>query len=193
MDHLLVQAQSDPAAFGSVYEQTIAHVFRYCMVLTRGDEDQSWDLCSEVYMKALLRIRDYEDQGYLYTSYLCRIARNIFIDELRKQRTKEHYLAFQEKEFLHELQEDMPDSLLREEEEAFETRMKLHAIHGLIQQLPPGEQELLYLRYEQQMKYEEIAKHIQSHTNTVKVRFHRLYKKLHQEYFHLYPSPTHTL
>lgn len=190
MNELVQRAQQDHNAFGELYEATISALFRYCMVLTSGNEDLSWDICSETYMKALRMLSSYKDQGYHYTSYLYRIARNTYIDELRKRKKEQHLMQItigQHTEDLVASDEDMPDSLLRLEEEDIERAGFLLQIREHIQTLKEDERELIYMRFEQEMKYQEIAHVLGSPVTTIKVRYHRLYKKLSATFASLHP------
>lgn len=182
MEELLQRAQQDPNAFGEIYERTIQAVFRYCMVLTSGDEDMSWDLCSETYIKAMKALPLYQDKGYQYTSYLYRIARNIFIDEVRrkkKEQVQRQYIVDEDGEVAGD-EEDMPDSLLLLEEEDVERAGFLQKVREIVTTLKPEEQEMLHMRFEQEMKYMEIAQILGIPLSSVKVKFHRLFKKLQQ-------------
>lgn len=184
MEELLQQARQDPNAFGEIYERTIQAVFRYCMILTSGDEDMSWDLCSETYMKALKALPLYKDKGYQYTSYLYRIARNLYIDELRKKKKEREqikYIVDEDGEIAGN-DEDIPDSILMMEEEDIERAAFLRKIKELITTLKPLEQELLHMRFEENMKYNDIAQILDIPLSSVKVKFHRLFKKLHETF-----------
>lgn len=195
MNELLHKAQTDPQAFGEVYEQTVQPLFRYCMVLTSGDEDVSWDLCSETYMKALKSITTYQDKGYQYISYLYRIARNTYIDNIRRLKKEQELVAkiIHQDEELTAPEEDMPDSLLQLEEEDIERAGFLGQVREIITTLKEDERELIYMRFEQDLKYGEIAHILGIPLSTIKVKYHRLYKKLQQNFASLHKNSQPTL
>lgn len=190
MEALLLKAQQDASAFGEVYERTIDAVFRYCMVLTYGDEDESWDLCSEVYMKAMKALPTYKDQGYQYTSYLYRIARNLHIDHIRRRKKEQEQMLYivQEDGDIAGSEEDMPDTLLLLEEEDVQKAGFQTKVQELLHTLKIEERELLHMRFEKDMKYSDIAEVLSLPLSTVKVRYHRLYKKLQDTFASLRPS-----
>lgn len=196
MNDLLQKAQTSPEAFGEIYEQTIQALYRYCMVLTTGDEDKSWDLCSETYLKAMKSLSIYEDKGYQYVSYLYRIARNLYIDNIRKYKKEQELVSkiiHQNPETLVASEEDMPDSLLQLEEEDIERAGFLAQIREILTTLKEDERELIYMRFEQDLKYVEIAHILDIPLSTIKVKYHRLYKKLQQTFAPLHKNSKNTL
>ena len=184
MEELVQQAKLQPDAFGQIYDMTVNALFRYCMVLTNGDSDRSWDLCSETYLRALETIQRYESQGYQFTSYLYRIARNLHIDEIRKKKREQvemHSIVDEDGEIAGD-DEDMPDTLLMMEEEEVERKGFLQELKKHIGSLPQEEQEMLHMRFEKDMQYKEIGEVLGLPLSTVKVRFHRLFKKLQSRF-----------
>jgi RNA polymerase sigma-70 factor, ECF subfamily len=77
----------DEAAFTAFYERYCDRLFRYLIVLTRGDEDRSRDLLQATMTKVVRSVRRFADERQFW-NWLAAIALNCFIDALRKaQRT----------------------------------------------------------------------------------------------------------
>jgi len=87
---LIERAQGgDVDAFGELYERHADSIFRfiYSQTLHRLDAE---DITSDVFFRAWRSLPRYKDQGFSFSPYLFRIARNALIDSRRKRRlTKE--------------------------------------------------------------------------------------------------------
>ncbi|MEM7039231.1 MAG: sigma-70 family RNA polymerase sigma factor, partial [Bacteroidota bacterium] len=73
--HQIEAAKKEPARFGVLYEryykQIYLFVFKRC-----GDQDAAGDICSQVFMKAMLNIKKYQYKGVPFSAWLYRIASN---------------------------------------------------------------------------------------------------------------------
>src|SRR5262245_15770184 len=76
-------ANGDEAAFREFYECYCDRLFRYLLVLTRGNEDLSRDLLQATMMQVVRNHREFRDEFHLW-NWLAVIARNRFIDALRR-------------------------------------------------------------------------------------------------------------
>src|SRR3990172_1254544 len=75
--------QRDADAFTELYRRHVDMIYRYAL-LRGGDESVAEDLTSEVFMRALEAIGDYEDRGTPLAAWLYRIARARVIDYWRR-------------------------------------------------------------------------------------------------------------
>jgi len=75
----------DEAAFSAFYERYCDRLFRYLIVLTRGDEDRSRDLLQATMTKVVRSVRRFGDERQFW-NWLAAIARNCLVDTLRKAR-----------------------------------------------------------------------------------------------------------
>jgi len=75
--------QRDADAFTELYRRHVDLIYRY-MLLRVGDESVAEDLTSEVFMRALEAIGDYEDRGAPLAAWLYRIASARVIDFWRR-------------------------------------------------------------------------------------------------------------
>jgi RNA polymerase sigma-70 factor (ECF subfamily) len=76
-------ANGDEAAFKEFYECYCDRLFRYLLVLTRGNEDLARDLLQATMMQVVRSRREFRDESHLW-NWLAAIARNRFIDALRR-------------------------------------------------------------------------------------------------------------
>ena len=75
----------DAAAFGELYDDYSARVYRFMLAQVREPADAE-DLTHEVFLKVIGSLGLYEDRGLPFGAWLFRVARNTFIDFGRKER-----------------------------------------------------------------------------------------------------------
>lgn len=85
---LLLAAGSDPDAFGVFYARHEALVTTYLARLTR-DADVTADLVAETFCTALIHAPRYRDTGNGAAGWLLSIARNLFLQYLRRGRAEQ--------------------------------------------------------------------------------------------------------
>ncbi|HEY1013122.1 MAG TPA: sigma-70 family RNA polymerase sigma factor [Herpetosiphonaceae bacterium] len=76
-------SQGDQAAFGALYRQHVAAIYRYCWLHTGGPQAVAEDLTSSVFLRAWQSIGRYEERGRPFLAWLHTIARNLVTDHLR--------------------------------------------------------------------------------------------------------------
>src|SRR6266704_5959879 len=76
-------ANGDETAFKEFYECYCDRLFRYLLLLTRGDEDLARDLLQITMAKVVRGKRKFRVEAQLW-NWLAAIARNSFIDSLRR-------------------------------------------------------------------------------------------------------------
>ena len=70
-------------ALASLFDEYYDKIARYIFVRL-GDREESKDLASEVFLKALQSLDSYEERGIPMQAWLFRIAHNLLIDHFRK-------------------------------------------------------------------------------------------------------------
>jgi RNA polymerase sigma-70 factor (ECF subfamily) len=78
-------ADRDPAAFGELYDLFVDRVYRYLYFRT-GQHAEAEDLTEQVFLQAWQAIGRYRWQGRPFLAWLYRLAHNVHIDHVRKQR-----------------------------------------------------------------------------------------------------------
>lgn len=159
----------DPDLLDHLIEQYRFRLFRYLLVVTRS-RDAAEELFQETWIRVLERGHQY-NQKWKFESWLFTIARNLVID--RQRRRAPQYVdlltGFDEAENRPEL--DSPrhssafDSLAQREEG--------ERIHAALARLPATFREVLALRFQEDLKLEEIAVVVAAPLPTVKSRLYR--------------------
>lgn len=154
-DHELVELyeQGVDEAFDILLARNQEHLFAYILRLTR-DEDKANDVFQETFMKAIICIRGHQYRATgKFSAWLMRIAHNLVVDSARINR---HILQVDGEaqadaiyNNIHISQECCEDEMLRMADE--------QTLAQLIGMLPFAQQEVLHLRFYEDMSFKEIA------------------------------------
>jgi RNA polymerase sigma-70 factor, ECF subfamily len=123
------------------------------------------ELAQDAFVKAFRALHTY-DRDRKFSAWLLKIAHNVAIDELRKHTPETA-----------ELDPAIPDSSYPPHK-LVEQRELADALRAAMDQLRPEYRELVALKYEQEMEYEEIVEITGLPLGTVKSSLHRARREL---------------
>jgi RNA polymerase sigma-70 factor (ECF subfamily) len=172
-------AQQNPAAFAPLYDRYYEAIFRfvYQRIL---DMDLSEDLVSEVFIKAMQKIKDYQFQGLPFSAWLFRIARNEVAQHYRQSKRKR--VVAIEDSGLREIQ----DELSQEQGNAIQAKEQFEVdvvkLQNLLQELEPDDMLLVEMRFFEKRPFKEIAEILELTESNAKVRLYRLLERLKQAF-----------
>ncbi len=149
-----------PASFGELYERHSRAVYRFALALTGRVEDAE-DLTAEAFLRvweAGSRVETLTVRAYLLT-----IARNLYHTNWRQESRRRR----------------MPDSVAAPSADPA-IRLELERVLGALSQLAPLDREVLVLRAEGELSYEEIAASTGLTVEAARLRAHRARKKLQE-------------
>ena len=164
----LVQA-GDIAQLAVLFERYHVPLFRYLLQLTRN-RALSEDLVQEVFFRVLKYAASY-DPSLAFQVWLYRMARNAWLDSLRKRRPEISGDDLAEVRS----SEPMPEEIIAQKEDT----MFLQEALG---KLPEDKREVLVLSRFQNLRYEDIALILKCEIGTVKVRVYRALKELREKF-----------
>jgi RNA polymerase sigma-70 factor (ECF subfamily) len=144
----------DEQWFEGVYAGTAESVYRYAHMLVR-DPFLAEDVTAETYLRAW-RARSRFAERSSVTSWLLSIARNCALDELRKRRDQVQLDSTDDFE-------DITESLRRELSQS-----DMAAIHRAIQRLTPEQQQVIFLRFYEELPHESVAVRLGRSPNAVR-------------------------
>ena len=154
-DDMLVQAymEGKDSAFDELLARNQQQLFDFILALTR-DKDKADDLFQETFIRAIVKMKDgqYFNQGKILY-WLMRIARNLLIDDVRKQK-KGQAVNISDDELLTVIDCGHPyksreDMLVAEE-------LSGH-MRQLMDLLPDEQREVVLMRYYQGLQFKDIA------------------------------------
>ena len=164
-------AAGDAAAFSYLDEQHVKRIYNY-IYYRIGSEADAEDLTARVFHRAFGRIDKYVDRGVPFNAWLYRIAHNLtanwYRDTLRRHEVSldEHFDLPQ--------QGDSPEKTLELNQEK---EMLLRAIR----RLPADRQQLLLLKYLEDLSNNQIAQIMGKTEGAIKSLYHRSLISLREE------------
>src|ERR671939_1807989 len=136
----------DREAFAELYDEYVDRVYRYLLYRVRDASDAE-DLTSEVFTRAFANIKRYRWQGKSFLAWLYTIARNAVTDRMRRARPTvdldDAYGVAEEGPTAH-------DRAVRGEQ--------VDALRGAVKHLTTEQQEVLVLRFVENMSSRQVAK-----------------------------------
>ena len=148
--------------FQEFYEIYAPDIYRFAYWLS-GNGFDAEDLTSETFVRAWDRfstIRTETLKAYLFT-----ITRNIYLEKLRKEK------------YQVPLQENIPDPNSGVEM-TIETKQELKMILNFLLSIPEIDRAAFLLRVQHELPYAEISRILDCSSNAVRVKVHRIRKKL---------------
>lgn len=137
------------------------------------NEIEAEDITIEAFAKAFDRIETF-DENYTFSTWLITISKNIQIDKSRKKNASIHlHTTDAHKEHIYKIPDHSPTP-----EDKLITEQNLAQLLQYIKQLKPHYQDVINLRYFQELSYHEISEALEEPLNNVKVRLLRARKLL---------------
>jgi len=163
---LVKQAQDgEVEAFGLLYDHYLPKIYRFVLLKVSYREDAE-DLSHQAFLKAWENINQYDFQGYSFGSWLYRIARNVTID---------HYRSLRSETSTENIKEIAIESVLLE---SLDLKAQWKELSNGIKQLKEIEQDVLIMRFVEELSIKETAEAIEKSEGAVKLIQHRAINNL---------------
>ena len=164
--------KGDQLAFTYLLDYYWNEVYGFMLKRTENETDAE-DITIETFSKAFDKISTYNPE-FQFNTWLIAIAKNVHIDLLRKKKSS-LFLEITDQEDLQAY--NVADSSPTAEDELI-TEQNLSRLLQFIKELKPHYQEVIQLRYFQEMSYQEIAEQLQEPLSNVKIKLLRAKKLL---------------
>lgn len=167
----------DQVAFTYLLDKYWNEVYGFMLQRTENETD-SEDITIETFSKAFDKIATYNPE-FQFNTWLIAIAKNVHIDLLRKKKSSLFIdITDEEDEIAYNIADSSPSA-----EDKIITEQNLSRLLQFIKELKPAYQEVIQMRYFQEMSYQEIADELNEPLNNVKIKLLRA-KKLLAEIIH---------
>ncbi|NGY37542.1 sigma-70 family RNA polymerase sigma factor [Flavobacterium sp. XN-5] len=164
--------QGDQAAFTFLLNYYWNEVYGFMLKRTEN-ETNAEDITIETFSKAFDKIATYNPE-FQFNTWLISIAKNVHIDLLRKKKSSLFIeITDQEDQKAYNIADTTPSK-----EDELITEQNLSQLLRYIKELKPHYQEVIQLRYFQEMSYQEIATKINEPLSNVKIKLLRAKKLL---------------
>lgn len=162
----------DQQAFTYVLNHYWNEVYGFMLKRTENETDTE-DIVIETFAKAFDRIVTYNPE-FQFNTWLIAIAKNVHVDMLRKRRRALFLdISNDDEHPAYDVADSEPSA-----EDQLITSENLSSLLACIKQLKPHYQEVIQLRYFQELSYQEIADVLQEPLTNVKVKLLRARKLL---------------
>ena len=151
--------------YAQLYEACYMRVFSYLMVLTK-DRSLAEELTQETFFRAFARQKKFRGESDEIT-WLCAIAKNLFVDETRRQKRNE------------EVPEELPD-FAKGMEKKVEDKDSSFRIHLALHALEEPYREVFELRVFGELSFRDIGTIFAKTENWARVTYHRARIKLQE-------------
>ena len=159
-------AKISPSAFEPLYNHYHEQIFRFIYQRV-SNMDVAADICSDVFVKALINLKKYEYRGLPFSSWLYRIASN---EIAQMARENNHTRTINPEEM-------QISEILREVEEK-DYEKYYNKMLDSISELPEEELQLIEMRFFENRPFREIGEILNMTENNAKVKLYRLLEKL---------------
>jgi RNA polymerase sigma-70 factor (ECF subfamily) len=156
----------DNRAFEHLFNRYGGSLHQIYLARTGGNGDDTADLIPEICVKAYLNLGGY-DHRYAFGQWIYTIAKNTFIDYVRKRRddlsidnTRGEYIR-------------QPVSMTPNPEENIINVQRRRQLEENLEKMSPKYRKLIELRFFKDLSYEEIARQLDLPLGTVKTQIHR--------------------
>ncbi len=167
-EHLLylvfLAKEGDKDAFAELYKYYLAPIFRFIFFRVRNYSDAE-DLTQTVFLKAWNSILDYQQKDAHFSSWLYTIARNALADFWKKKR-----------EVTVEVLDDVP----YQEKRGDDNEENIKLIEKVIELLTEDQQELIILKFIQDLSNREIAEIMNKSEEAIRQIQSRAIKKIRE-------------
>jgi RNA polymerase sigma-70 factor, ECF subfamily len=162
----------DQIAFTFLLDHYWNEVYGFMLQRTENETDAE-DIAIETFSKAFDKIASYNPE-FQFNTWLIAIAKNVHIDLLRKKKSSLFIdITDEEDDIAYAVADATPSA-----EDKLITEQNLSRLLQFIKELKPAYQEVIQMRYFQEMSYQEIAEDLNEPLNNVKIKLLRAKKLL---------------
>ena len=162
----------DQVAFTFLLDYYWNEVYGFMLKRTENETDAE-DITIETFAKAFDKLTQYKTE-FAFNTWLIAIAKNVHIDLLRKKKSTLFIeITDEEDQQAYNIADTSPTA-----EDELITEQNLSQLLQFIKELKPHYQEVIQLRYFQEMSYQEIAEHLNEPLSNVKIKLLRAKKLL---------------
>jgi RNA polymerase sigma-70 factor (ECF subfamily) len=162
----------DPEAFADLYDRYVDRVYRFVLYRVSGDVALAEDITSEVFVRALRKIKGFTWQGRDVGAWFVTIARNLVLDHFKSGRFRLEMVGA-------EVGDQTREGVVDAEDEAL-SRVTQADLYKAISRLGNEQQEVIYWRFLQGYSVAEAAAAMEKTEGAIKALQYRAVKALYK-------------
>ena len=160
-------AKADPARFEVLYNRYYEAILKFVYKRVEGKET-AFDITSQVFLNAMLKISGYKFMGMPFSSWLYRIAVNEINMLYRKDKIQRSIKA-EESELKNVITEVAPEESIDQQYEK---------VANALSELDEDDLQLIELRFFEKRSFKEVGEILSMTENNAKVKVYRIIDKL---------------
>jgi RNA polymerase sigma-70 factor (ECF subfamily) len=164
----------DPEAFASLYDRYVERVYRFVLYRVSGDSALAEDITSEVFLRALRKIKTFTWQGRDVGAWFLTIGRNLVLDHFKSGRFRLEMVGAEPA-----VAGGLGDEVVDAEDEAL-ARISHGELYAALQRLGSEQQEVIYWRFLQGYSVAETAAAMAKSEGAIKALQYRAVKALYR-------------
>jgi RNA polymerase sigma-70 factor (ECF subfamily) len=164
----------DPEAFASLYDRYVERVYRFVLYRVGGDQALAEDITSEVFLRALRKIKTFTWQGRDIGAWFLTIGRNLVLDHFKSGRFRLEMVGAEPA-----VAGGIGDEVVDAEDEAL-ARISHGELYKALQRLGNEQQEVIYWRFLQGYSVAETAAAMAKSEGAIKALQYRAVKALYR-------------
>lgn len=158
--------EGDSQAFAQLFSRYRDSIYQFYLSRLDGNRDDADDLLQETFIKVFVNLHKYKP-NYTFGQWIYTIARNTFIDFVRKRRDDMSL------DNLTSGAQATPAAAAPTPEESIINSQQRMQIEGYLERMSERYRTLIRLRFFKEYSYEEIAAELSLPMGTVKTQIHR--------------------
>ncbi len=163
--------ENDQKAFNFLLDTYWDDVYGFQLKRIQNENDAE-DVTIQTFSRAFDRIETF-DETYKFKTWLITISKNIHIDLLRKEKNSISQVISNDDKSIYQILDESPSP-----EDELITEQHLAKLLRDIKKLKPHYQEIINMRFFQELSYKEISVQLKEPINNVKVKLLRAKKLL---------------
>ncbi|MBO5692851.1 MAG: RNA polymerase sigma factor [Tidjanibacter sp.] len=167
---VVLALDGDSEAFATLFRRYREEIFSLCLQRTSGNREDANDLVQETFVKVYVNLGKY-DPKFTFGQWIYTIARNAFIDHVRRRREEMSIEMIGRGVGLSPVFDEGADEHIMNEQHSAQLERCMAA-------LPEKYRKMAEMRFERELSYEEIAHQVGLPIGTVKTQIHRARERL---------------
>lgn len=148
--------EGESTVVGELYERYQRGIFRY-LYYRVGDQQTAEDLTSEVFLRMVEKITNFDDRRISFQAWLFQIARNLSIDHYRKMSVQQNV----------QLKDDIPESG-NEPLEMVAQELTIEKLQQALLELPDNQRDVIVMRFIVGMPISRVAETLHKTEDSIK-------------------------
>jgi len=169
--HIREAQKGNEESFGLIYRHYVPQIYRFTLFKVSGRQTAE-DLTHEIFLSAWQNIKKYKQREFPISSWLYQIARNKIIDHYR---TAKKNISIDTEDFNEE-------DIGFYEQKNLDITLNVEKIKSLIKLLKPEYQDVVIMRYIEDMNHKEISDALNKSEGAVRLIQHRAINNLKELY-----------